>query len=315
MSVMSFLGTVFSNFMNYRLNQINNAHNREIMQMQNTFNRQMQQEQNAYNDPTAQMARLIKAGINPALAYSNGVANTATSLPQAGGTIPMTAFQSDLSELGNRMSLDAQRNAEVDESTSRVKLNNANTLLVNKRTELTSEEITKVKAECNVLGEELNLMQARADNLRSDTALKNWQKQFNEKTENDQINKLANDVGLSAIELKYLSATLQERISGVQLLNSKQRAEIEKLRKENARYDEYMDATIAFVQANAAKTGVEFNLLDTFGKTEKAFQLVKTGIECLSELGLTQLFRGVAQSLLKDWWKGKKKGSILRFPD
>lgn len=315
MSEISFLGSLFSNGLNYVLNERNNAQNMRIMQLQNAFNRQMQQEQNAYNDPAAQMARLKKAGINPALAYSNGVANTATSLPQSGGTIPMSAFQSDLGELGNRMSLDAQRNQDIDESTSRIKLNNANTLLVSKQTDLTNSQIDKIKAECNVLGEQLNLMQAQTANLNSDTAIKVWQQKFNEKTENDQIKKIASEAGISEQELKYLAATIEERVTSVQLLNSKQRAEIQKLRKENKRYDEYMDMVIAVMQANANKTGIEFNILETYGMAEKSFQLVKMGVETLSELGLTQLFRGVAQGLIKDWWKKHKKGSILKFPN
>lgn len=297
MSIYSLIGGLFGNYMNYISNSNNNQSNIDVMRMQNAFNSHMQDKQNAYNDPSAQMARLAKAGINPALAYSNGISNTATSLPQSTGNIAMQPFINDFSDIGNKISLDAQRNQEIDESTSRVKLNGANTLLVNKQTLLTGEEINKVKQECNVLGEQVNLIIAQADNLRSDTSLKKWQHDFNKRTENEQVQKLANEVGLSANELSYLAATLQERITGVQLLNTKQRQEIAKLRKENAKYNDYYDAMISAIQANANKTGVEFNLLDTYGDMEHAIGIISDAFEILNSLGLSDVTKPFLKAL------------------
>ena len=271
----SLFGGVAQGAFNYFANERTNEQNAEINKTNLLFNEEMWEREKEYDKPVNQMKRLIEAGINPAEAYSNGIQNTVGSAPTAPSAIPMQAYNgNELAEIGNRISLDAQRNQDIDESTSRVKLNGANALLVDKKTALTEEEINKVKAECNVLGEQVNLIIAQRDNLYSETALKQWQYDFNKRTENDQVQKLSNEVGLSANELSYLSATLQERITGVQLLNSKQRQEVEKLRKENAKYNDYYDAMISSIQANANKTGVEFNLLETYGDMEHAMNII-----------------------------------------
>lgn len=56
----------------------------QLQQNEFDFNRQMWNEQNAYNTPSAQMARLQEAGLNPRLIYGNGSTATgqASSAPQ-----------------------------------------------------------------------------------------------------------------------------------------------------------------------------------------------------------------------------------------
>lgn len=56
----------------------------QLQQNEFDFNRQMWNEQNEYNTPSAQMARLQEAGLNPRLIYGNGSASTgqASSPPQ-----------------------------------------------------------------------------------------------------------------------------------------------------------------------------------------------------------------------------------------
>lgn len=60
-----------------------NQANRELAEYSYSKDLEMWNKGNAYNDPTAQMARLKKAGLNPNLVYGTGaVGNTAGNLPK-----------------------------------------------------------------------------------------------------------------------------------------------------------------------------------------------------------------------------------------
>lgn len=64
-----------------------NNMNLQIMREQNQWNLEQWQRENAYNLPSAQMARLKAAGLNPNMVYANGGAQTAAaSSPRAAGT-------------------------------------------------------------------------------------------------------------------------------------------------------------------------------------------------------------------------------------
>lgn len=76
-----------TNETNIALQESANAVNRQLAQEQNQWNLDMWNRQNAYNDPSAQMSRLRAAGINPALAYSNGnMMNEAAPAQSAAGS-------------------------------------------------------------------------------------------------------------------------------------------------------------------------------------------------------------------------------------
>lgn len=76
-----------TNATNLQIQQETNAANRELAERQNQWNLEMWNRQNAYNDPSAQMSRLRAAGINPALAVTNGsMMNEAAPAPEAAGS-------------------------------------------------------------------------------------------------------------------------------------------------------------------------------------------------------------------------------------
>ena len=60
-----------------------NEYNYNMFQEQNTWNEKMWEKQNAYNDPSAQMERLVKAGINPIAAMGNMTNGNAEQLTSA----------------------------------------------------------------------------------------------------------------------------------------------------------------------------------------------------------------------------------------
>lgn len=65
----------------------------KAMREQNQWAYKMWKESNEYNSPSAQMARLRAAGINPALAYTNGIQNTANALSETASPAQQKAFQ------------------------------------------------------------------------------------------------------------------------------------------------------------------------------------------------------------------------------
>lgn len=63
------------------------------MREQNQWAYKMWKESNEYNSPSSQMARLRAAGINPALAYANGIQNTANAVSETASPAQQKAFQ------------------------------------------------------------------------------------------------------------------------------------------------------------------------------------------------------------------------------
>lgn len=72
-----------TNQMNYDIAHEANEWNWANMQAQNEWNIQQWERENAYNDPSAQMERYIRAGINPVWALGNGDPGNASHLESA----------------------------------------------------------------------------------------------------------------------------------------------------------------------------------------------------------------------------------------
>ena len=64
-----------------------NAYNYKMFQEQNAFNLDMWNKQNAYNDPSAQVRRMLAAGINPAAQFGNVSEAGSLSSAQAQGAV------------------------------------------------------------------------------------------------------------------------------------------------------------------------------------------------------------------------------------
>lgn len=92
------LGSIFgansNNKTQMKIAQMTNESNRQIAREANEFNREMYERQykdsldfwnmqNQYNDPTQEMQRLRRAGINPAYAFGNGGQSSVAQLPTA----------------------------------------------------------------------------------------------------------------------------------------------------------------------------------------------------------------------------------------
>lgn len=78
------VSTILSNIFNRRMQRENNALQRQLAAQANQWNIDQWMRENAYNTPSAQMARLRAAGLNPSLAMTSGdIANEAAASPQA----------------------------------------------------------------------------------------------------------------------------------------------------------------------------------------------------------------------------------------
>lgn len=88
-----------ANKTNRDINQLNNQFNAEEAQKARDYNTMMWNENNRYNDPSAQVERLRKAGINPAFALGQVASGMVSSQPNSGspasanGNAQMSALQ------------------------------------------------------------------------------------------------------------------------------------------------------------------------------------------------------------------------------
>lgn len=83
--------TRLTNEHNYKMWLEQKQHNVDMFNMENQANIDMWNMQNAYNDPSAQVERLRKAGLNPSMAMSGNTAGTATSAPKGASANPAQA--------------------------------------------------------------------------------------------------------------------------------------------------------------------------------------------------------------------------------
>lgn len=72
-----------TNAANVAMNEANNAANRELAELQNDWNLEQWHRENQYNSPSAQMERLVSAGLNPAAAAAAVTGGNSSSLQSA----------------------------------------------------------------------------------------------------------------------------------------------------------------------------------------------------------------------------------------
>lgn len=113
-------------------NQLTREYNLGLAKLQNQWNLEQWNRENAYNDPSAQMARMRQAGLNPDMMYGGGVSgNLAASSPGMTSGAPGTPV--DWSALSSKKTvMDAllsQKNLELmDAQIDNVQANSRKTL-------------------------------------------------------------------------------------------------------------------------------------------------------------------------------------------
>lgn len=111
-SIISGVGSLFGRNRNIdkqiaaqeRENERNRQYNLQLARQQNQWNIEQWNRENKYNDPSAQMDRLKKAGLNPDLMYENGASGLmAASSPDMTAGAPSSPV--DMSAIGNKATI------------------------------------------------------------------------------------------------------------------------------------------------------------------------------------------------------------------
>ena len=182
-----------------RENQLNREFNERMMRMQNRFALDMFNRTNAYNDPSSVLSRLRKAGINPALYYSQGQIGGLAAATEPSGGASSQGFISNpfTSSVGSNIGVASRSaaetaliqaqtrkiNAEADISESdasirdqlnrgilefqgvQIRLSSSSADLTDAQIKTIQPTIDRIKSESTLLQERVNEVRANAASL------------------------------------------------------------------------------------------------------------------------------------------------------
>lgn len=209
----SLLGSLGSGAVNYFSNEHNNQLNKELLLQQQKYNTDMWNAEKEYNSPINQMKRLREAGINPALAYTNGVSNTVSSAPTSPSANAMQPFQ--MADLGNIIS-----QTKLNESLSNLYDKEADKKEAEAEHEYTKIDLTKSM-----------ILEIDSKILINQQELKNLEKSFSLLSSQIELNGIlgyyyksagnlnTSEYSLNQLEYKFKKATDKSRILKAELEN------------------------------------------------------------------------------------------------
>ena len=181
-------GALYQNYQNNKQAEENREFQSAMMDKANAFSLDMWNRENAYNHPLEQMKRLKEAGINPALAYANGVSNTAGGAPssvaapegdRARMENPMSAFGNlgtDIAEAELSEKKADLTSKEVEKVGKEIILTEKMTLKLSQDIKASEQMIEESKARMQKIYDEVQVLRAKVNNLNQDTFLK-WTQQ------------------------------------------------------------------------------------------------------------------------------------------
>ena len=165
-SLLSLFGQGLSGNINANLQRQQNEHNEELARQQNSWRVAQWLRESAYNSPTAQMSRLRQAGINPALAYSNGIENLAPASPElmsSQGTAPNIG--NPFANFAQNLNQEALLRSQIELNESAANRNNADAGV--KETQITLNGI-KIEYAGELSEAQLNLMSKTTEKMDVD---------------------------------------------------------------------------------------------------------------------------------------------------
>lgn len=215
-------------------NQKNREYNLMLAQKQNAWNVEQWERENAYNDPSAQLARMEKAGINPDLAVGGGYSNTAASSPAMTAGAASTA--QDMSALGQRPTLGQAIQSALRDSMIGAQIDNikANTRKTNAEAgvseidakyreaektlgiELGTQELRKNAEQITLLTTEWRQKALQNEGLSYDVYMKKIEHTFKERKMEALVKKMENEAKLSSTEVEYALKSLSLRLTGLE---------------------------------------------------------------------------------------------------
>lgn len=220
----------------------------EMLQKQQQFshdeaelNRQFQREMfdttNSYNSPKAQVARMVEAGLNPALMYGSGAGSIAAQSPSgSAASAPSAPSPQGLSDLSLRAAEIARINAEtsliksqtkntdastvgqltfndfqaqlltgqIETNSMTVKLGNSQLSLNDSQQKILHQSLVKLQKECDVLDSTVKEIKAKTANLAADTYSKRVHTFLDTAIAKSQIQKMASECHLNYTQAKTL---------------------------------------------------------------------------------------------------------------
>lgn len=225
----SLFGGIAQGAFNYFSNKETNEANAEINKQNMLFNEHMWDRQKEYDSPVNQMKRLMDAGINPAMAYANGVENTVGTAPTSPAPIPMQAYKgNELAELGNRISLDKLRDVQSQEGVSQIRLNDHTILKMDSDIDKNNAVIKQIYRTIDKIGSdidknnaEIQLLQAKYKNEGLESVSREIDNWIKEMTKHDKVfaAEIANDK--TREEINYIVQQIAVGKSTVRLNNAK----------------------------------------------------------------------------------------------
>ena len=162
-----------TNQTNLQIQRETNQSNRALAEMQNQWNLDMWNRQNEYNDPSAQVERLKAAGINPALAYSNGaMMNEAAPAAEAVGSrdaaAHMQAYYMDPLTMAQVANLNADTDKKKSETETEDQLREARYNQLVTLTRATGAQVEDILSKIEQRKHENALTDANRENIAFD---------------------------------------------------------------------------------------------------------------------------------------------------
>lgn len=223
----SILGSVDNNKamrMQKEENEKTRQYNMQLAKQQNQWNIEQWNRENQYNDPSQQMERYKKAGLNPDLIYNNQ--NLSASSPNLTAGSPATPTDySNRKNLGEIIANSANMALAISQS----RKNNAEAHLLEEQTpsltEKVREEVNEIRTRMNLTNKQAEKVGQEMDNLVTANSLLNEEvnkmKQEISNLKEDEVSKKIDNAVKSALKDKQIESELYK------LGISKQHAEAE----------------------------------------------------------------------------------------
>lgn len=244
-TIANIIGTGINNYVADRRTERQNEQNKELMRMQNAFNVSQTERANSYNSPIMQMKRLREAGINPALAFTNGIQgstmtpSSATSTPtmqQAPYTSPLSQLQDAFLKEQQLKNMEQERQltgATTQATFKNIQLSDSMIMQIDKNMQFTDSQIELMRKQGLQLDESTKKIIQEVENLRTandgmkiDNAQKNLQYFFDNLTFGSKVEAEFARNGITTLQFKYEMETYLEKVTNLKLQNSKLRADI-----------------------------------------------------------------------------------------
>lgn len=207
-----------------------NSDSLEAMREQNRWAYKMWRESNEYNSPSSQMARLRAAGINPALAFSNGMQNTASAVSETAPPAQQKAFQLPV----NPIAVDPLMISQQDLLHAQAEDYRASAKLKETQLPLTEQQILEIQQNIEESRQRVEESVARINSLSADDRLKEvqanyyeWQKSQGEKESDASLKAIisaANNNNASAKlareQANWIVMSAVEELTGIKLDNA-----------------------------------------------------------------------------------------------